>query len=900
MNPSPLRALLEPASVAVVGVGRSEESVGRRVWRNLVQGGFKGPVYAINPNVALLDGRAVHRSLAELPEAVELAVVAVPADGVLGPLEELAARGVRNAIVLSAGYGEMGKAGVAKQAELVRRARELGVRVLGPNCLGIMRAPIGLNASFSRGIGVAGSLALVSQSGAVCSAIVDWAEQRGIGLSSVVSLGAAADVGLGEVLDFLALDASTSAILVYVEGVDHARALFSGLRAAARDKPVIVVKAGRHEGAHRAAVSHTGAIVGNDAVFDALIRRAGAVRVATLHELFSAADVLTHSSRAQGARLALITNAGGLGVLAVDRAEDLALPLAQLSEATRAALREALPPHAARDNPIDVLGDAPPERYRAALAACLDDAEVDGVIVLLTPQAMTRPDEVASALAQTERDALKPVLACFMGGRQIEAARKILIDSDVACFDSPEAAVEAFATLASFARNQKALLQLPNAVHEECALDLAGSRAVIEAALAAGRSTLSQAESFALLAAFAIEHVASERASTLAAALAAAQRIGYPVALKIDSPDITHKTDVDGVRLGLADASALSTAHAQLLESVKQRAPKARVDGVVVQAMLRIEEGRDVLVGVSHDPALGPAIACGAGGTLVEVIGGAAVELPPLTSTLARALWQRSRIAPLLGAFRGQRPADIAGLERVLLRISDMVSELPELEELDINPLIVAPDRVVALDARIVVQRREPGARYGHLAIAPYPRLLTRQRTLPDGTGVLVRALRPEDGEIERRFLSGLSFKTKYLRFMHGVGEPSRRMLARLTQLDYDRELALLALTGDGQGELVGVARYVADADRASCEFAVAIADAHQGRGVGSLLTSALIDAARVAGIERIYGDVLADNESMLGMVAKLGFSATTHPADAQLYRVELELRQGSRPAGTT
>jgi acetyltransferase len=892
MTTSTLRPLFEPASVAVIGVNQDEHGVGRRVFRNIRQGGFQGPIYGVHPSAPRLDGERLYASASALPGAFDLAVIAVPARAVPDVLEECALRGARAAIVLSAGYGESGEAGVQRQRELVAKAHALGIRILGPNCLGIMRAPIALNASFSRGIGITGKLALVSQSGAVCSAVVDWAEQRRIGLSTVVSLGAAADVGAGDVLDYLALDPSTDAILMYLEGVDHARSFLSGVRAAARNKPVIVVKAGRHEAANRAAASHTGAIVGNDAVFDAALRRTGAVRVATLHELFAAADVLSHSKRTSGSCLAIITNAGGLGVLAADRAGDLDVTLAPLSDATRAALERALPAHAATTNPVDVLGDAPPERYGAALAACLADAGIDGVIVLLTPQAMTRPEEVAIALAEAEGQAEKPVLACFMGGNSVDRARTLLVERGVACFDSPEAAVEAFATLATFARNQRNLLQLPNPSRSYDEPDVAGGRKVIAAALHEGRTALSQSEAFAMLSAFGIEHVASERAATVQAAVSAADRIGYPVALKIDSPDIVHKTDIGGVRLGIADEAALRAAHAELVARIAQNAPHARIDGVVVQAMLKVPEGRELLVGVSRDKAFGPAIACGAGGTLVEIMGGAAIELPPLTTTLARNLWQRARAAPWLGAFRGMRPADVDGLERTLLRVSDMVCELEALDQLDINPLVVGPDRVIALDARIALNATPPAAkRYAHLAIAPYPRELDRTAVLADGLTVRLRALRPEDGELEQRFISGLSFETKYLRFLHGVGEPSARMLARLTQLDYDRELAIIAEVADVGP--VGVGRYVTEPTPRSCEFALVVADAYQGRGIGHLIMTALIDAAREAGFDQMRGDVLATNRSMLALMHRQGFTLERDSQDKTLV-------QARRSLGTT
>lgn len=888
MRPTPLQPLIEPSSVAVIGVSRDEQGVGRRVFRNIRQGGFQGPIYGLHPSAPELDGVRLYPRASALPGPVDLAVIAVPASAVAAVLDDIAQHGVQAAIVLSAGYGEAGEEGAKRQRELVTKARALGVRILGPNCLGIMRAPIALNASFSRGIGLGGKLALVSQSGAVCSAIVDWAEQRRIGLSTVVSLGAAADVGAGDVLDYLALDASTDAILMYLEGVDRARSFLSGLRAAARNKPVIVVKGGRHEAANRAAASHTGAIVGNDAVFDAALRRTGAVRVATLHELFAAADVLSHSTRASGPRLAVITNAGGLGVLAADRAGDLDVTLAALSDDTRGALARVLPAQAGKGNPVDVLGDAPPERYGAALAACLADAGVDGVIVLLTPQAMTRPDDVASALAEVEGRAEKPVLACFMGGASVERARSLLVERGVACFDSPEAAVEAFATLATFAGNQRNLLQLPSAARAHDEPDFAVGRKVIAAAQSEGRTALSQSEVFAVLSAFGIEHVATERAATLEAALAAAGRIGYPVALKIDSPDVVHKTDIGGVRLGIGDDAELRSAHAELVHRVAQSSPRARIDGVVVQAMLKVPEGRELLVGVSNDKAFGPAIACGAGGTLVELMGGAAIELPPLTTALARNLWQRSKVAPWLAAFRGMRPADVAGLERTLLRVSDMVCELAAIDQLDINPLVVGPDRVVALDARIALKAKPAVERYAHLAIAPYPRDLDRTVTLADGLTVRLRALRPEDGELEQRFLNGLSFQTKYLRFLHGVGEASPRMLARLTQLDYDRELAIIAeVAGVGP---VGVGRYVADPDPHSCEFAVVVADAEQGRGVGHSIMTALIDAARQAGFEQMRGDVLASNQAMIALMRRLDFMLERDPRDKTLLLAQRSL----------
>ncbi len=875
-----LTHLFSPRAIAVIGVSRNEHGVGRQVFENIRRGGYAGALYAVNPNLDSLAGARVCHDVASLPDGIDLAIVAVPAEQVPATIEACGARGVRFAIVVSAGFAEAGERGLALQHEMLEGARRHQLQVIGPNCLGLMRARSSLNASFSAGIGRAGKLALVSQSGAICSAVVDWAAARGVGLSTAVSLGAAADLGMGELLDFLALDPETDAILLYVEGTTNARRFMSGLRAAARLKPVVVVKAGRHPAAGRAAASHTGALVGDDAVFDAALRRAGAVRVATLHELFSAAEVLAHAPRAHGDRLAIVTNAGGLGVLAVDRAEDLGLGIATLAN---------------QANPIDVLGDAPPERYRAALDGCLSEPGVHGVLVLLSPQVMTEPLAVAQEIADAARDAHKPVLASFMGGAQIEAGRARLVEHRVPSFDSPEAAVEAFATLAAFARNQKLLLQMPGPRARETEADLDTARSVVEAALREGRSVLSQLESRAVLGAFSIPCVPSVRASRVEDAVTAANRLGYPCVLKIDSPDITHKTDVGGVRIGIRDAAQLTAAWQQLMSDVQARAPKARLDGAIVEPMVTRREGRELLVGIVRDPAFGPAIALGAGGTLVELLKGLSIALPPLNSLLVAELVARSSIVRWLGAFRGQAPVNMAALEHVLLGVSELVCELPEVRELDINPLLVDADGAIALDARIVVERRAPAQKpttaYEHLAIAPFPRHLVRKLRLHNGQDAVLRPIRPEDAELEQRFVRSLSLESRHFRFLHGLAKLTPEMLVRFTQLDYDRELALIVTTTlDGVETEIGVARYASDLAGEGCEFALVIADAFHRQGLGAQLMTALLDAARAQGRTRVRGEVLIENGAMLELMRHLGFTLGKHPEDRGLVLVTKEL----------
>jgi acetyltransferase len=890
MSELPLSALFEPKAVAVIGASKSPDGVGYQVLQNIRQGGFTGSLYALDDQPSELAGTKAYARLADLPERVDLAVVAVPAASVPDVLRECGERHVKFAVVLSAGPAEGDELGKHLLAEARQYARRCGLRVVGPNCLGIMRSSVKLNASISRGIGQPGGLALVSQSGALCSAIVDWAELHNLGFSTVAALGAASDIGFGEVLDYLALDEATRAILLYVEGVDHARRFLSGLRAAARAKPVIVVKAARHATGGGAALSHS-ALVGDDAVFDAALRRTGAVRVARTEHLLSTAELLSHGPRPRGERLAIVTNSGALGILAVDRMHDLGLPLAPLSAATLEGLAGVLPAQAARANPIDVSGDAPPARYRAALELCLADPQVDAVLALLSPQWLTQPIEVAEGLAASARAAHKPLLTCFMGGAQMQAARARLAADKLPSFDSPEAAVEAFGYLISQRRNQTLATQ-PPAAPAAARPDVEGARLIIEAALAQGRNSLSQLEAKAVLKAFGVRVAPALRARSADEALVAAQSLGFPVAMKIDSPDISHKSEVHGVRLNVASSSAVRGTFHDLSEDVRRQRPEARLDGVIVEAMLARPEARELFVGVARDPAFGPAIAFGAGGKLVELLGPPVLGLPPLTASGAEAMLNDRKCKALLGDFHELKAVDRSALREVLLRVSDLICELPEVLELDINPLIADAAGALALDARIRVAHLRSSARSDdHLAIAPYPHHLTRTLQLPDGTSLQLRPIRSEDVHLEEDFVSKQSLESRIFRFMHVLTRLTPEMLVQFTQLDYDRELALLVVRGDGaEEELLGIARYIADPDQQGCEFAVAVADAWQKRGVGTLLMGALIAAAREKHLRVMHGDVLADNRKMLDWMARLGFSASTRADDPMIKQVVLRL----------
>jgi acetyltransferase len=887
-----LRGLFEPRSVALVGASERAEKVGGRILENLLGGGFQGELFAVNPKYSTVRGLPCVASIGQLARSVDLAVIATPAPTVPGIVEECGRAGIRAAVVITAGFAEAGAAGKELERALLEAARRCGVRLLGPNCIGLMRPPLGLNATFARGQALAGSLALVSQSGAVCTAMLDWATPNDIGFSSVVSLGGSSDLDFGEVIDYLAVDARTRHILLYMEGVRDGRRLVSSLRAAARAKPVILMKVGRHPAGSRAAVSHTGAIVGNDDVFDAVVRRTGVVRVDSMRELINAAQALASHMRPGGERLAIVTNGGGPGVMAADRAADLGIPLASLAPKTIARLQRALPANWSHGNPIDLIGDAGPDRYRAAVSACLDDEGVDGVIAILTPQAMTHAEDAALAVIEAARASPKPVLACWMGQASVASARVRLRNAGLSVFRSPEIAVETFAHLAAFYRNQLALLEAPGPLAASQAPDIEAARALIGAALGAGRNVLSATESKALLAAFRIPVAHSVVVASADDAARAATAVGYPVAMKIESPDITHKSDVGGVRLALADADAVRAAYLEMMRAAARHSPKARLHGVSIEAMVTRAHGRELMAGIARDPIFGPAITFGAGGIAIEVLKDRAVALPPLNAILVENMIRATRVAKMLGDFRNLPAVDRAALDAVLLRVSEIACELPEVEELDINPLIADESGAVAVDARVALRAVPPQRqRYAHLAIQPYPAALATCARLADGAEVTLRPIRPEDATLEREFVAGLSQESLRLRFLNAVRSLTPAMLARFTQIDYDREMALIAVCAqDGRERQVGVCRYITLPDGATCEYAIVVADAWQGRGLGRLMMSRLAAIARERGLATMMGLVDSTNSGMLKLCSAQGFAIAPEPGDPLVRLVTLDL----------
>ena len=909
-----LKPLFEPRSIAVIGASVRAGSLGHAVFANIRQGGFTGALHPVNPKYDAVDGIACVSSLAALPQAPDLAVVVTPARSVSAVLRDAARAGTRHAVVLTAGFGETGADGKALQDDVRTTAHTNGLRLIGPNCLGIMRPSIGLNATFSRGAAKPGGIALVSQSGAICAALTDWAWSAGIGFSSVISLGAAIDLDFGEVLDYLLYDEATTSILLYVEGVHDARRFISGLRAAARTKPVVVLKAGRHAGGSHAALSHTGAMVGDDAVFEAALHRSGVVRARSYGELFAAARLLGAGRLPRGNRLAILTNGGGPGVMAADCAPERGVELARLSADTMASLNATLPAHWSHGNPVDIIGDATPQRFTAALAPLLADPGVDGVFTLFCPQIMMTAEDAARALLPLAQASAKPVLTGWLGEAGVRAGRAVMEAAGMPAFDSPEAGVQGFATLAAYTRAQELLLQTPPPLPADTAADIAAAHGLARRVGAAGRTLLSEPESKQLLGWFGIATPRTEVAATLVDAIRIGPEIGFPLALKIVSPDIAHKSDVQGVTLHVRDLPELEREFRNLIARTAQLRPAARIDGVAIQPMVEKRFGRELMIGVARDAVFGQVISFGAGGVAVELLRDNAIGLPPLNRRLAEDLIERTRIARLLAQYRHMPAANHAAIVEVLLRVSDMVCALPWLREMDINPLTVDQAGAVALDARVVIDpaRFADDARYTHLAIHPYPARLEKIETLREGSAMLVRPIRPEDATMERAFVEGLSDQTRYMRFFHPARTLSPRLLARFTQLDYEREMALIALpVNDGAacaeppvaaasasaaaGPLMaGVARYSPDASGTACEFAVTVADAWQRRGVGKLLMQRLIDAARAAGYQRMTGSVLTINAPMRALMRQLQFIAQPCADDPALTGYALDLTAGA------
>ena len=894
MNTHYLAPLFTPGSIVLFGASDREDSVGGIVFKNLLTSGFKGEIYAVNPKRDVIQGQPAFKSLDEIDGSIDLAVVATPATSIPAIVEACGERGIRMMLILSAGFREIGPEGRRLEDRVTQLASRYGIRLMGPNCLGIIRPDIGLNATFGNNNALAGNLALVSQSGAICTAILDWAAQNEIGFSTVVSTGIAADLDFGDYLDYLVTDPKTKAILLYIEGVYDARRFMSSLRAAARIKPVIALKVGRHAAGAEASASHTGALVGSDDTFSAALSRSGVLRVETIGQLFAAARALSSSHhRRPSERLVIITNGGGPGVMAADRAVDQGIELSTLSDRTMEKLNEVLPSVWSHSNPVDLIGDAPPERYKQTLDICLADPDIDGAVVILTPQAMTRPTEVARAVIEAAEKSDKPVMTSWMGGAQIAEARKLFNAARLPNYTTLENAIDAFSYLARYNRNQRMLLQTPGRLSTgKKAPDLDGARLIIESVLNEQRHTLTEPESMAVLNAFHIPTVRNGVARSANEALIVAESIGFPVAMKVLSTDISHKSDAGGVRLNINSAHEVRSVFRQIVDEVQSKVPGATIDGVTIEKMYRSSNGRELMIGIIRDPVFGPVISFGSGGTTVEIMDDSVISLPPLNHRLATDLINRTRVSKMLGNFRNMPAVDLDQLIDVLLSVSGMACELPWVREMDINPLIIDDKGIVAVDARIMVEFPKPSTDpYHHLAIHPYPAHLVKKVQLNDGTDIVIRPIRPEDAESEAKFVRELSKESKYFRFMNSIHELSQEMLVRFTQIDYHNEMALTAVRQTPAGdEQIGVARYTTNLDKRSCEFALVVSDQWHGKGIAHHLMRNLMEVARDRELEVMEGQVLSNNKRMLELMRSLNFDIEIDPEDESIRHVVAQL----------
>jgi acetyltransferase len=878
-----LEKIFRPRRIAVVGASNTPGKVGHTLLKNLVSQGYDGVVYPVNPHREAVQGIVAYRSLDQLPQPADLALICTPAATVPDLVRQCGEQGILGVVILSAGFREVGPEGAALE-EAVRQqaARFPGLRILGPNCLGLMVPGRKLNASFARGMAPPGRLAFLSQSGALCTAVLDRAQAEGVGFSYFLSLGNMLDVGFDDLLDYLAADPQTDAVLMYAESITRARPFMSAARALARQKPIVVYKAGRFADAAKAAASHTGALAGVDAVYEAAFRRAGMVRIFDLDDLTGAAELLARQRVVAGPRLAILTNAGGPGVMACDALLARHGVLATLSEATQSQLDACLPPYWSHGNPVDVLGDAPPQRYAQALQAVLGDPGVDAVLVILTPQAMTDPLGTAQAVLAVAQKSTKPVLAAWMGAASVQAGAARLARSGIPTYDTPGHAVRAFMNMVDYAHNRELLYETPRDIPLVFQLDRPALRSAFEQIAQRNSEVLPEEDSKTLLEIYGVPVSRPYPAATAEDAVARARQIGYPVVLKIHSPDITHKTDVEGVQLNLASDDEVRRAFEAMLASARRLRPDAQILGVTVQRMVTAVHAVELIVGMQRDPVFGPVILVGMGGVAAELFQDRALELPPLNERLARRMLQSLRAWPLLAGYRGRPMVAVDKLIELLMRFSYLIADLPELREVDINPLLATPHEVIALDARVFLDRRDSPAagplppapsgwrpRYPHLAICPYPEELAREVTLA-GQRLLVRPIKPEDEPAWHALLARCSAATLWNRFRYIFKEATHEMASRFCYIDYDREMALVAQLED---RLVGVGRLVADPDHDKAEFAVLVEDAWQGKGLGSYLTDACLEVARQWNLRRVFGETTPDNLPMLNIFRRRGFS---------------------------
>ncbi len=879
-----LDSFFNPHRIALIGVSINPNSVSGKLLTNLVGSGFKGVVYPINPSSEAVMGIPCYPDLQSLPKVPDLAIICTAAAQVPKTVDECGQRGIKNIIIISAGFKEAGEAGKKLEEEIKACLKKYdGMRILGPNCLGIIVPGINLNASFSAGMPKSGNIAFISQSGALCTSVLDWAIEKKIGFSYFVSIGNAIDIDYSDLIDFIGEDDKTKSIILYIESVAQARKFMTAARSFARTKPIVAYKAGRFPESAKVAASHTGAMAAEDAIYDAAFRRMGIARVFDIGDIFDVVELISRNKIPHGPKLGIVTNAGGPGVMATDAliAEDGVL--AELSEDTFAKLNSSLPEFWSKGNPVDVLGDANSKRIAKATQIMMDDKDIDAVLVILTPQAMTNPTATAMELTKIAETTKKPLLAAFLGGEKMREGVRTLNDSGVPVYSTPEQAVRAFMSLVAYSRNLVTLYETPEDINVKFSPDREKLRKSFDKLIPETTNILSEDLSKSVLETYGIMTARPRKAKTADDAVKVAEKTGYPVVMKIDSDDITHKTDVGGVILNIEDSEMLKLSYNRMMTVVKERMPTAKIKGVTIQPMVREKDAVEMILGIKRDETFGTVILAGMGGTGAELFKDRSIGFPPLNESLAYRMLESLKIFPLLKGYRGSAPADIDKLVETLIRLSYLASDYPEITELDINPLLVSSKGTVALDARVVVdksiKKKENDNSYSHLAIRPYPEEYVKNVTLQDNTEVVFRPIKPEDEPMWMDMLASCSKESIYSRFRYFFQWASHEVATRYCYIDYDREIAIVAEMKDGDSKkLIGVGRLIADPDHETVEYAILITDAWQNRDLGGMLTDYCFEIAKKWGQKKIVAQTTADNIRMITVFEKRGFTVDIDP----------------------
>lgn len=883
-----LDAIFKPQSIAVIGATEREGAVGRAVMKNLIEAQFPGPLYPVNRKRKELWGRKAFQSVKEIENPIDLAIIATPIEEIPDVLRDCGLAGVKGAIILSAGGRETGGEGLALEERIGEVARANGIRLIGPNCLGIICPDRRLNASFASHMPSSGRLAFISQSGALCTAILDLAVEEKIGFSYFVSIGSMLDVDFGDLIDYFGNDTKVSSILIYMEGLTNLRKFMSAARSVSRVKPIIVLKAGRSLAGAQAASSHTGAMAGEDVLYDAAFERAGIVRVREIGELFACAELLAKQPRPSGPKLVVITNAGGPGVMAADAVSDAGLELADLGPDVTCELDNLLPRCWSRGNPIDILGDATPERYTRVVQICLGSSDVNGILVILTPQAMTDPTAVAENISKMVIRRPMPVLACWMGGHDVIPGRSILNRAGIPTYETPEEAVQAFKYLYDYAKTLEAIQQIPPRFSKLIESDRNKTARLIEEGITKHNGILGEWLSMSILKAYGFPVNRLEFAGSKEEACQMAKSMNPPLVMKVASPDVLHKTEAGGVKLNLTTEDEIEKAYDEIMASVRSYRADARIYGVTLQTMIQNYD-YELLIGAKQDLLFGPVVLFGWGGIFTEILKDRAIGVPPLNRTLARLMIEKTRVSKLLRGYRGRPPADLELLEEFLVRLSNFVTDFPQVNELDMNPVIIRNGKPIVADARMILKPSSVETPL-HLIISAYPDQYEWHTETSGGMKIFVRPVRPEDAPLFEDLFKVLSPTSVYFRFFRPMKALPHSLLVRFTQIDYDREIALVALDEESvEEQMLGVARIISGADRDEAEFAVLVGDPWHGKGIGATLLRKCLRIAKERGIKSVFGIVLPENTQMLALGKKLGFTISRSGGGECELRIDLD-----------